>query len=391
MSETPAQLSRPPLSRKRRRLFRGILLAFFFGFAEIVSCISLRVLDQYYPMDPLAKITPAKVDGYLKKTYDPALGWAPRPTGPEGDINSLGARSHHEYTDLKNTISVYGDSYTHCDGVEVKDSWPILLESKIERGVLNFGVGGYGTDQALMRLEKTHPIAPSQTVLLCIQPENINRNVSIYRGFYQSSFGPPKPYYTVENGKLELHNPFSDPAVVRSMLLDDPTRLIDECREHDRWFNDELIFGRPWGIRFPYSFQLANRIPFIYNRLHIALTDIPSHAYLYREKGDAFELMKAICRRFVAYCRERKLAHGILILPPPRDVARFSDRGELNYQELIDFLKSEPIDFHDMIYTLAKEPDMYSLYVNKSGHYSRKGNELIAGEVAGFIRSIEAR
>lgn len=386
MGEEATQTGRPPLSKKRKLQFIAIILGCLFVLSEIGSYIVLKILDRSYPMDPMAKITPEKVEGFLARHYDRDLGWAPKHSDPSGEINSLGARNSREFADVAGTISVYGDSYTFCDGVPVGDAWPTLLEDLLGCGVINFGVGGYGTDQALLRMEKMYPAVPSATVLLCIQPENINRIVSIYRGFYQGNFGPPKPYFTVKDGRLEFHQPFGSAETVRHLLLEAPEELIATVRTSDRWYQEMETFGKPWSISFPFSLQLTYRFPFMWNRLSIALTDVPSHAHLYRENGAAMEIMKALVRRFISDAAENSFKSYIVILPPPRDVARFAAKHELNYQPLIDFLHAEKIAFHDMMPTLCREPDLYSLYVNQSGHYSRKGNELIAAELAEFLR-----
>ena len=379
-------------SRRRRKFFIAILLALICGCVEIASCIGLNLLNRRYPMDPFANITPDRVEGFLAKHYDVDLGWSPKPNDASGEINALGARGRIVQGELSNTISTYGDSYTFCDGVAADDAWPTLLGERMDMGVLNFGVGGYGTDQALMRLEKMHTVAPSRVVVLGIQPENINRIVSVYRGFYQGSFGPPKPFFLLnQDDVLERHNPFASPDVVRDMLLNDRRRLLDIARVHDRWYQEMECFGRPWSIRFPYSFQMALRAPFLYRRLRVAMTDVPLHAALYNNQEPAFRLMKAIVRRFAEYGRERGFDGVVLILPPPRDVAQYAATGERNYQPLNDLLRSESIPHHDMIPTFAKEPDLYSLYVNRSGHYSRKGNEIIAREVAEFLAPIVRR
>ncbi len=372
--------------RRRRMFFIVVLLALFFGLAEIASCIGLHLLNRRYPMDPFANITPDRVEGFLAKHYDADLGWAPKPNDASGEISALGARGRLVQGELSGTISTYGDSYTFCDGVAAADAWPTLLGETLNRGVLNFGVGGYGTDQALMRLEKMYPMAPSRVVILGIQPENINRIVSVYRGFYQGAFGPPKPFYLLnQDGALERRNPFSSPDVVRDMLLYDRNRLLDVARAHDRWYQEMECFGRPWSIRFPYSLQMTLRAPFLCRRLRVAMTDVPLHAALYDNQEPAFRLMKAIVRRFAEYGRERGFDGIVLILPPPRDVARYSATGKRNYQMLNDFLSSDSIPFHDMMPAFAAEPDLYSLYVNQSGHYSRKGNEIIAREVVDFL------
>ncbi len=52
---------------------------------------------------------------------------------------------------LKNTILAFGDSYTFGGYVKDEDTWPSCLEKKLNTGVANAGVGGYGSAQALKR------------------------------------------------------------------------------------------------------------------------------------------------------------------------------------------------------------------------------------------------
>ena len=56
-------------------------------------------------------------------------------------------------------IALFGDSFTHGDDVPVEHSFGQVLEQQlitagIPAEVLNFGVGGYGIDQAMLRFKE---------------------------------------------------------------------------------------------------------------------------------------------------------------------------------------------------------------------------------------------
>ena len=97
-----------------------------------------------------------------KITYDPVLGWV-----------TPGVRGTRAY-DLsppqgKIRISAFGDSFTYGCGVHNYNSWveQIYLSEKGYE-VLNFGVLGYGLDQAYLRYIKEGISAGSHIVFYWI-------------------------------------------------------------------------------------------------------------------------------------------------------------------------------------------------------------------------------
>lgn len=268
----------------------------------------------------------------------------------------------------------------------MEEAWPTLLEEKVGRGVLNFGVARYGTDQVLLRLEKEYDRVPSATVLLCIMTENINRCVMLYRGFYHAGFGLPKPRFVLKDDELELYNPFATADAVRDILLEHPDRLASMAREHDHWFREKQLFGTVWRLRFPYSVQLAGRVPFLLSRVRIRMTNISPHVKLYEPEAEAFKIMQGIVRRFRAFADQRGFRGLVVILPAPRDVYRLAEKGEVTYQVLHEFLAAEGIPFVDVIGPFSKQEDIPSLFFSRKDHYNRKGNEIVAHEVSRFLR-----
>ena len=97
--------------------------------------------------------------------YDDLMGWTvgPKRRSAEGLYwsSSEGIRAPREGVSFakarrKTEIALVGDSYTFGEEVRYEDTWGSLLDKALgpEFQVLNFGVPGYGVDQAYLRYEK---------------------------------------------------------------------------------------------------------------------------------------------------------------------------------------------------------------------------------------------
>jgi hypothetical protein len=96
---------------------------------------------------------------------DDLMGWTVGPNRQSTDglyfSSSEGIRAPHEgvtfaKTAGKTRIALVGDSYTFAEEVRYEETWGYLLEKALgsEFQFLNFGVPGYGVDQAYLRYEK---------------------------------------------------------------------------------------------------------------------------------------------------------------------------------------------------------------------------------------------
>ena len=129
--------------------------------------------------------------------------------------NREGMRSSVDY-DLQNRggrfrILLFGDSYTAGDGVHNEERYSDLLERMWEGiEVLNFGINSGGIDQQVLILEHLGSRFESDLVLFCPLVENIRRNSLRYWHGIDRTTGQsvlvPKPYFTLEEGRLELHH-----------------------------------------------------------------------------------------------------------------------------------------------------------------------------------------
>ena len=80
-------------------------------------------------------------------------------------------------------IKVFGDSFVYGT-LDFTETFQYYFEEQTGWACLNFGVPGYGTDQALLKYKDTG--VRTKYTLLCIMDENIARCVNICRGVFYS-------------------------------------------------------------------------------------------------------------------------------------------------------------------------------------------------------------
>jgi hypothetical protein len=177
--------------------------------------------------------------------FDPLLGWTSRPDATSADgrvhINAAGARGRRESPARKPAgvlrVVAFGDSYTFGAEVADEETWCHLLErSRAGLEVINFGVVGYGTDQACLRYMHHAKEFEIDVVLCGFMPKDALRNVNVYRPAYShGARARTKPRFLIrEDGALEL---LASPARSREHLeeLMRTGALLEILLEHDYW------------------------------------------------------------------------------------------------------------------------------------------------------------
>jgi hypothetical protein len=139
-----------------------------------------------------------------RATFDPVLGWTLREGYDSDGYSTLDhgiRRNFHESTIRTGAILAVGDSFTDgWDDVRNDETWPAHLERLTGTPVLNGGVGGYATDQIVLRAEQLLPLVRPKTLVIGFLEEDISRAG-------HSSFGASKPYFTLDEGELRYHPP----------------------------------------------------------------------------------------------------------------------------------------------------------------------------------------
>lgn len=286
--------------------------------------------------------------------YDRDLGWVMKSniTVPTLSTLDYGVRRNDTGDTLLRTggVLVVGDSFAAGSEVSDAESWPAFLERKLGRSVINGGVGGYGTDQIIMRAEQLLPIVNPKILLVDFLSQDILR-----AGY--SNYGQPKPYYTVRADKLVLHN---SPAPYQSHA------------EGRRWLENilgySLILDRVMAARDAASWYAP-----------------PRHIFR-RIQNDEVDVTCRLLKRLKTKTDELGV-RTLLILQHGGFIVR-DEKQPLGYARLvIDCAREIGIQVVDEFSTLKaiyrKNPeDLKKYYVmrpdGRYGHMSAQGNELIA-------------
>jgi hypothetical protein len=122
--------------------------------------------------------------------YDALLGWKPN-SHKSDTYNEQGIlHTKRVFTDKPEDgvlrIALFGDSMTRSSGPGVDKSWGYLLEKTMTNfnyniEVMNFGVGGYGIDQAYMRWDVEGKKYSPHVVIFGFYPMDIGRCLEVHK------------------------------------------------------------------------------------------------------------------------------------------------------------------------------------------------------------------
>jgi hypothetical protein len=135
---------------------------------------------------------------------DPVLGWILRTNYRSDGFNTIDygiRRNGDEISVRTGAVMAVGDSFTEgWDEVKDEGTWPAHLEKLIGEPVVNTAIGGFGSDQVLIRAEQMLPIVKPKTLIIGLN------EIDIFRAGH-APFGAPKPYFSIKDGELEFHAP----------------------------------------------------------------------------------------------------------------------------------------------------------------------------------------
>ena len=182
--------------------------------------------------------------------YDDLMGWSTGPNrrGRDGLYYSSweGIRAPHEGVSFarstdKTRIALVGDSFTFGDDVAYEDSWGYRLQkelgSKFE--VLNFGVSGYGIDQAYLRYEKDVREWKPNIVIFGLVSDDFERTMRLYNTLCSwLDFPFSKPRFILHDGNLKKLNvtPLTpEDLFSRKSISELPFLEYDRCYKPSHW------------------------------------------------------------------------------------------------------------------------------------------------------------
>jgi len=337
-----------------------------------------------------SKIQSFKSSSSSTFVIDSVLGWVPRPGSRSEDglysYNSQGMRSTpREYADTPEPglfrIAVFGDSFAHCDNVPYESCFTALLEEQlnsagIECEVLNFGVGGYGLDQAMLRYHEHGAKFSPQLVILGFQPENLKRNLNIVRLLYYPRSGIPftKPRFIMIDGRLALVN-------VPVLPIDQIVPILHnfenwELHPYEYFYDSHYYESSIW--------QHSKLLALIADRLSPGAKEWYKKRILYKTNDEEQRLGWEIFAAFAEEVAANGANFLIVHLPAQQDLEVMRQLGNFPYQSFLDALdeKYDVIHTEQQLLQAVHRTSYADLY---AGHFTPMGNSIIADALSEFI------
>ena len=141
------------MQRPIRLLGTIIIVVLVAGSVELMAYVATRYFVKY----PIG-FTPLHITETYKSyeaRYDRRLAWKSIVLDDNGNYRDLEgsspAAAGPDQSHAPDCVALYGDSFTEGYGVSPQDSWCSVLSHLLHCQVANFGVAGYGTDQAYLR------------------------------------------------------------------------------------------------------------------------------------------------------------------------------------------------------------------------------------------------
>lgn len=335
--------------------------------------------------------------GQSRLTFEPDLGWLPNP-GVERTLgrlpyrhNAAGLRADREYAPQPppgaRRLSAYGDSFTYCDDVELLDCWTAQLEALLPSGeVLNFGVPGYGPDQALLRYERDGAAWQPCAVLIGHMVENVNRVVNRFRGFYKPEGGSllPKPRFVLEGGQLHLlPSPARDLAQVA-----DPAWVEANLGPADAFYFPGMFVANPFDRLELVRLARTAR----YRALRTEGTQwTPAWAArAYQPGTEAFEVLVAVLARFAEQARRDGSSPLVVVFPYQDEITSRRDGEPKVHAPLLEALAERDVPTLDLTDPLAGQSRRGQLGSLLRMHYTRQGNAVVARALAERLPALTA-
>ena len=329
------------------------------------------------------------VDAGRTIRFDTDLGWTHRENSGDGEerIDALGARvgsRPHEPTRRPTTrrILAFGCSFTHGTEVGAVDCWPDQLERALGDtvDVLNFGVPGYGIDQAFLRWRRLGRTLDCDEVWLGFVPATAVRTVNCYRPALRP-WSPTvafKPRFRVhDDGGIELI-----PSAPRSLadlvhLVDDSQAFLHAVGSHDWFVARYPAAWAPTGSHWTH-WSAATRL--LLTLLHNAGRE--PHALLADDASEVHRVTRAVGLRMAGEVGAAGPHFRILVLPDRDGLRRRATASQASWTGLAAEWTAAGIDISDL--SDAMDPEDEPLWA-AGGHYSARGNAAVARHLTAIL------
>jgi len=320
----------------------------------------------------LSELTPVAIQRFQEQFYDPVLGWVfheKTTVLPYAQFDANGARVD-VLAGAPGVVAAYGDSFTFGEDVENDETWPHFLAEALGVQVANFGVAGYGPDQALLRLRgHLEEGRVPEVVILGVMSENIARVVNVWRKVYTGGEALNfKPVLVVDQGVPRwVPNPLGQPVTVESVR-----QAIKNSSPNDFWADQNQ--RRPAVPHFPYLVTAFDTLTYLSFRV-VRWQDL-------WQQDQPLEVLRAIVAEFVLLSQTYSFDPVILMIPMAEDLRFHEANQPATYAHVLEEFRREYEGQLVVVDTLDEdfEASRYQLRPYQ-GHTSAYGNQVISAAI----------
>ena len=371
---------------KKKIVLLIFILLFFIElicFLIIKFKIGSNYFQYFYGVKEYSK---KEIEIYLNKK-DNLLGW------PIQDINNKlfknydvdGSRFSPANDNIDNylSLSVYGNSFTFGSGVKHSEAWPNILAKNINYRVYNYGVPGYGVDQAVLRFINNKSDA-SKLVILGIYPDDIERNLT-------------QNYSIIADNELDLFSfkpKFKIDDKQELKLVEIPIRELDDIKHLEKDYkkylkDDDLIHKynkRLIDVKFPYSNVFYNPVLDFFKKKKNYISKngmLPDNLPFWLRNTGSLDLNSKIVNLFLKKCNDKNITCKILIIPDYSSLTYYQNKKiNINKKIYEKYIWKkyvwDPTEW--LILKMKNKNICYHLSINKNcnGHYNIEGNSILS-------------
>ena len=350
--------------------------------------------------DEIPKFNEKKFKNFLLKSFDLKLGWKQK-LNTSGLLKEItNTKTYLDHRNLvnkkkKRLVASFGDSYVFSNHMNDKNTWEEQISKKNNFNVLNYGVGNYGFDQAIIKYENTILPKDTKIVIIGFVPETITRIQSSWKHYTEfGNINGFKPKFDLIRNQLILKpNPINS-----KIKLNQIKKVIIKLRKTDRFYKDRFLkykFKFPYSLNFFKNFKFNLKILFYLiildltkilkkNKINekfqnamfysVIERNVKEAHYLYREDYSK-KLLSKLIEKFKKVSSKKKHIPLIVIFPQPQDINLKSSIYYKTYFE--NFSKN--IDILDLSSFFSKKDySKYFLNDKYGGHLNKNGNIFVS-------------
>lgn len=281
-------------------------------------------------------------------------------------VDQQGSRTNGSPADPA-LISSFGDSMTFGDEVNDSETWQFYLSGLTDTRVLNYGVGGYGLDQALLKLRREFDNGLATPFVVLSMGPDVTRLLSTYRAFYSINTGIPlgfKPMLLeATNGYRWLPNPL---AKLDSRA--DIEAAFAAAKVHDFWYQARQLHDV-----FPYTVSTLR-----FTLMLAGWLDIPRQ----NQWGNARAVgrLRYVIDEFVAMVSARGLTPVFMFIPIVADLHDKARGKRPESRQFLDPIRARYATTRLLVVdVLERDFETEKFTVRRyDGHPSAYGNQQVA-------------